>query len=282
MKERSPISVTVIRFFRDLSKRLFSNEAHLRLVYYWRYWRFQLNRRKVLTQVRQTPLVCGQPSELANQLKKINVSVPTALCRFMTKHGSDKGSAWGGGWHNYTTVYYELFGKLRRHPLRIFELGIGSNNPDLPFNMGVEGRPGASLRGWREFFPNALLFGADIDHNALFNENRIQTFHCDQLSASSIRELWAQPLMQGGMDIIVEDGLHTFEANSIFLAESLQQLRANGFYIIEDIHKNDVDKWRNHLAGYAAQFPNHDFVLVQLPNPANTVDNNLLIIRKRS
>jgi hypothetical protein len=66
----------------------------------------------------------------------------------MTKYGSDKGN----GWHNYTTVYSALFEEFRDQPVRIFEFGLGTNDPGAPSSMGVYGRPGASLRAWRELF----------------------------------------------------------------------------------------------------------------------------------
>jgi hypothetical protein len=93
----------------------------------------------------------------------------------MTRHGSDKGK--GQGWHNYTTIYSVLFGKLHDQPFLIFELGLGTNNPNFPVNMGINGRPGASLRAWRELFPRALVYGADIDRDILFEEDRIKTFY---------------------------------------------------------------------------------------------------------
>src|SRR6266404_476232 len=123
-------------------------------------------------------------AHLAKLLESVNVWAPTRLCRVMSKYGSDKGRA-----HNYTTVYSALFERRYHERLRIFELGLGSNNPDVPSTMGEFGVPGASLRGWRQLFPHALVYGADIDREILFQEDRIKTFFCDQLDQSSIREL---------------------------------------------------------------------------------------------
>jgi len=194
----------------------------------------------------------------------------------MTLHGSDK----GGGWHNYTTVYSALLGALRDRPLRIFELGLGSTNPNHAFTMGPDGRPGASLRGWRDLFPNSLVFGADIDRDCLFEERRIQTFFCDQLDKNSIGELWQQPSLQDGMDIIIDDGLHTFEGNVSFLNGSLKHLRPNGFYVVEDVAQGALDLWLERLPELTAETPDHEFVLAKLPNPRNDFDNNLLIVHR--
>jgi hypothetical protein len=45
--------------------------------------------------------------------------------------------------------------------------------------MSGGGKPGASLYVWRDFFPNAYIFGADIDKEVLFNDKRITTGYID-------------------------------------------------------------------------------------------------------
>lgn len=196
----------------------------------------------------------------------------------MTKCGSDKGRHA----HNYTSVYSAVFRDRCDQPLRILELGLGTNNPDRPSSMGVDGLPGASLRGWRHLFPHAFVYGADVDRGILFQEDRIKTFFCDQLDPLSIRQLWSRPDLQGGMDIIIEDGLHTFEANVSFLEGSLEHLRVGGTYIIEDIEGNCIQDWRHRLeAVYAKQYSSYEFALVVLPNALNCEGNNNLLFVHR-
>src|SRR6201998_4405527 len=243
----------------------------------WWYLSSYLPRLITSPLVKRTPQVRGfgaalaSPS-LAKQLQSVNALAPTKMCRVMTKYGSDKGRL-----HNYTTVYSALFKERCDQPLRIFELGLGSNNPDVPSNMGVFGAPGASHRGWQELFPHALVYGADIDRRILFQEGRIKTFYCDQLDRSSIHGLWSQPELQGGVDILIEDGLHTFEANDTFLQEGLDHLRPGGCYFTEDILWNDVDRWYQRLETlYSKQYPTHDFAVVVLPHGVNR-DHNMLV-----
>jgi hypothetical protein len=219
---------------------------------------------KRTAEVRGFGVVEGR-SSLTKQLQSVNVLAPTKACRVMTKYGSDKGRL-----HNYTTVYSALFKERYNQPLRIFELGMGTNNPDVPSNMGLFGAPGASHRGWRELFPHALVYGADIDRRILFQEDRIKTFYCNQLEPSSIHELWSQPELQGGVDIIIEDALHTFEANDIFLQASLGQLRPGGIFVTEDIESSDVERWYHRLESfYAKQYPAYEFAFVVMPDIAN-------------
>lgn len=267
---------------REFLRRHLSPGAYLQARLWWRcrlYWPSLAASRIA----KNRPLVFGFPSrasDLVNELRDINVLAPTEMCRVMNRRGSDKGV---GGRHNYTPVYSALLGRLRGQQIRIFELGLGTNNEGIAANMGSDGIPGASLRGWKELFPKALVYGADIDHGALFEEDRIMTFYCDQLDANSIQQLWAKPALQGGMDVIIEDGMHTFKGSISFLDGSIEQLRPGGIYVIEDITKATLGQWLDELeTKYSTRFPNHDFALVELPDSFKRFDNNLLIIRRNS
>jgi len=233
--------------------------------------------------VKRMPQVRGfgptpNESSLTRQLKNVNLLAPTRMCRIMTKYGSDKGRP-----NKYTPIYSELFKERSSQSLVLLELGLGTNNPDLPSNMGVFGIPGASLRGWRDLFPNAAIYGADIDRSILFEEPRIKTFYCDQLSSSSIGELWSHRELQGGADIIIDDGLHTLEANVSFLDDSLKHLRPGGIYIVEDILWGDIDDWyARYEAIYAKRYPDFEFAFVIISHPKHRGSNNLLVIRRRT
>ena len=101
-------------------------------------------------------------------------SKSTPLCEIMGRNLSDKGHInINTSHHNYTTFYYSIFKDLCNKKLRVFELGLGTNNINIKSNMGKDGRPGASLYGWSEFFPNSEIFGADIDSEILFNTDKI-------------------------------------------------------------------------------------------------------------
>jgi hypothetical protein len=271
----------MIATVRESLRQRLSPQAFQQVRSYWWRSRFYYPHLAASVVVRRTPKVAGFPRgstpEIVRAVRGINVFAPTEMCRVMSWHGSDKGH----GWHNYTTIYSVIFGKLRDQPLRIFELGLGTDNPDLVSSMGVNGRPGASLRGWRELFPRAHVYGADIDRDILFQEDGINTFYCDQLDRVAIHELWSQPLLQDGMDIIIDDGLHTLEGNISFLHGSLDHLCPGGFYVVEDILQETIDAWRGQLETLSKEHPSHEFALIELPNSLNASDNNLLIVRRR-
>jgi hypothetical protein len=205
----------------------------------------------------------------------------TPLCEIMGRNKSDKGDInINNSWHNYTTFYYSIFKELRNKQLRVFELGLGTNNVNIPSNMGVDGRPGASLFGWSEFFPNSYIFGADIDTGILFNTDKIKTFYCDQTNPEIIKKMWNEHDLQDNFDIIVEDGLHTFSANVCFFENSIHKLNINGYFIIEDICNSEEHLFLNKIKDWEVQYKDCLFKLLKIPSSSNHYDNTLLVVVK--
>jgi glycosyltransferase involved in cell wall biosynthesis len=206
-------------------------------------------------------------------IKEKGLSRHTDLCHQMLLFGSDK----SGPFHNYTVLYDSLFSRFRNEELAVFELGLGTDKVGAPSSMGREGKPGASLRGWRAYFPRALIYGADIDADILFQEDRIRTFWTDQREPRAIRALWNK-LDDVVFDIIVDDGLHEAAANICFLMESIGRLKPGGIYVIEDVTPNDAELVGNfaHCIAPVAK----SIVFEELDHPVNKVDNRLLIFQK--
>jgi SAM-dependent methyltransferase len=206
---------------------------------------------------------------------------PTRLCEIMGRNKSDKGSKnITESWHNYTTFYFSIFDKICEKKLRVFELGLGTNNVKVPSNMGAEGRPGASLYGWREYFPNSEIFGADIDTDILFNTYRIKTFYCDETKPEIIRKMWDESDLQEGFDIIIDDGLHTFNANVCFFENSIHKLKKDGYFIIEDILNSDGHLFNDKIKEWELKYKDCLFTLLKIPSTRNNVDNTLLVVNK--
>lgn len=201
----------------------------------------------------------------------------TELCALMKEFGSDK----YGDKHNFSLFYYELFNQIKNKELNVFELGLGTNNLDVPSNMGINGKPGASLRAWKKFFPNSYIFGGDIDTRILFEEDKIKTFFCDQTKKQSVLELWNQPSIKDVFfDIIIEDGLHNFDANLIFLENSLFKVKKGGFYICEDLIDETIIRFEKILPNLSNHFSDCSFEIKKLNHPKNNLDNNLLVVKK--
>jgi hypothetical protein len=171
-----------------------------------------------------------------------------SLSQLFDKYGSDKGSNFHSGhvydWtpNSYADLYSFLFDSLRSNIKVVFECGIGTNNPKLPSSMGAKGKPGASLRAWREFFPNAQVYGADVDEAILFNEERITTGFMNQLDPTSIKTFFDSFQLRD-VDVIIDDGLHTFSAALSLFENAFPYLAKSGIYFIEDIHPYEMQKF---------------------------------------
>jgi len=202
-----------------------------------------------------------------------------ALC---DKYGSDKGETRPSGhpypWpsHSYTDYYRRIWGHCRSSVKKVFECGLGTNNPNLASSMGISGKPGASLRVWRDYFPNAVVYGADIDKDILFSEERIKSYFIDQTNPEAIAQFWTD-VAETNFDFIVDDGLHVFDAGACLFTHSIEKLAPSGIYVIEDVNQNDLRKYKEFFQtkDYLV-----DFVSLYRPNLA-LGDNNLVVVRKR-
>jgi len=204
----------------------------------------------------------------------------TPLCEIMGRQGSDKGHGDVGflSIHNYTILYHQLFEDLRDKPIRIFELGLGTQNTNILSAMHSTYVVGASLRGWAEYFPNAKVYGADIDHEIIFKEPRIMTYFCDQTNPYIIKTLWDHKELEEPFDIIIEDGLHTFDANVCFFENSIHKVKKGGFYVIEDINPTDYILFEDKIQVWKKKYPLYEFWLFKLPSLRNQQDNNVMVI----
>ena len=194
------------------------------------------------------------------------------LKELMNFYGSDKGGK--NNHHNFAQYYSEIFYNKKNEIKNFLEIGLGSNNILVPSNMGVDGKPLASLRAWRDFFINADIYGADIDREILKNEKRIKTFYVDQTDPISIKEMF-QNIGIKKFDIILEDGLHEFSANICFFENSIDFLADDGFYIIEDIYYKDQDKFIEYF-----QNKSYNFSIVDIFHNKNIANNCLVVVRK--
>ena len=160
------------------------------------------------------------------------------LAAVFNRHGSDKSS-----FHDYHKLYSFLLSSKRSLPLTIVEIGLGTTNPQTMSNMGPTGTPGASLRAFAEYCPNAQIFGGDIDRSTLFREDRIQTAFCNQMAQGGFTELNA--LLAGRpVDLFIDDGLHVLKANLASLRYGLSTLGPSGAVVIEDIPERMTWFWR--------------------------------------
>jgi hypothetical protein len=78
---------------------------------------------------------------------------------------------------------------------------------------------------------------------------------------------------------MIEDGLHTFEANVCFFEYSIHRVKPNGYYIIEDILFSEMQLFLAKIEEWKIRFPSFSFDMIAIPSKRNPYDNNLLVIR---
>jgi hypothetical protein len=157
--------------------------------------------------------------------------------QIITEHLSDKVQ------NGYGPVYDSILKNLRHKPLNILEIGIGTVIPDAPSNMAWQGgnyRPGASLRAFKEYFPNAMIYGGDIQDDCMFEEPRIKTFKFDSTNLSQCNAA----LMDMTFDIIIDDGLHTTPAQLKTFRNLWHRVNDGGFYFMEDVWSPLYEEWQ--------------------------------------
>ncbi len=125
-------------------------------------------------------------------------------------------------WSNYLAEYDRLLAPLRRHPVRLLEIGIQN---------------GGSLEIWKEYFPQAeKLVGCDIDPECArlhYDDPRIAVVigHAD--TEESEKKITAHA---PEFDCIIDDGSHISGEIIGAFYRYFRYLRQGGVYIVEDLH----------------------------------------------
>ena len=141
----------------------------------------------------------------------------TLLYDLATKYNTNK------GWHGYTSFYENLFQENRNNYQHFFEIGIDQ---------------GASLFAWRDYFPNSIIYGIDINiPNSVIDQERIvfaKADQSDEFQLLNVIESWETP----SFDCILDDGSHIVSMQRISIETLWQFVKKGGYYIIEDLHTN--------------------------------------------
>jgi len=183
-------------------------------------------------------------TSFADDAGKRNAAV--RLKELYDHYGSDKAR-----YHDYHLLYGPLLSKPSS-VTALLEIGLGTNNPRLVSNMGKKGSPGASLRAFRDFLPKAQVYGADIDRKILFQEDRVATFFVDQTDPASLKALGG--MVGDDFDLIIDDGLHSPNANLAVLDFGLRKLKVGGWLVVEDIRREALPIWQLAAAIIPRQF----------------------------
>jgi len=147
------------------------------------------------------------------------------LEHLFTKYGTDKG-IWG-----YTPAYEKYLGPTREKVTDVLEIGICGFR-DIPNNV-----VGASLFAWRDYFPNATIYGIDNDARFIFNDQaNIRTALADAYDEAQLAKAFSVMLTHpfSGFDFICDDAVHD-PLPQVGLCNMLWPLlKTGGVYAIEE------------------------------------------------
>jgi len=125
-------------------------------------------------------------------------------------------------WDHYLDIYHELFSKFRGTDVHILEIGIYS---------------GGSLKMWREYFgEKATIYGVDIEESCrAYEGDKTHIFIGDQADRSFWRDFKSKAPR---IDILIDDGGHTYEQQAVTLEEMLPHISPGGVFLCEDLYRD--------------------------------------------
>jgi hypothetical protein len=119
--------------------------------------------------------------------------------------------------HNYLMFYWMHFRDIRFQVKNLLEIGVQTDR---------------SLRMWEEFFPNATVYGLDIDPKCKEIEGgRRKMFIGDQSDVGFLKRVVDQV---GSFDIIIDDGSHLVHHQLATFNYLFPILTDHGIYVMED------------------------------------------------
>lgn len=211
-----------------------------------------------------------------NKLLTIDSTIcQTELCELGIKYPTDKSPLNTDNnlhKHAYTAIYNLLFSNIKYKPIRLAEIGIYHN---------------MSMCCWREFFPNATLYGLEYNQDFINNaleHNLNNTFYStiDVTNKQSIQTAFDK--LENKMDIIIDDSTHQPPHQIDIIQTCLHYINSGGYLVIEDLFKSVdtqlfsqiLDHMRDIVADYFFIDANH-----KNRYSAEWDNDRLLIIIKR-
>ena len=153
--------------------------------------------------------------------------------------------------HNYIPIYTELFMNCRYSVKTVLEIGIGSiENGQMSGVIKYGYKTGNSLKCWSDYFVNSKIYGIDIFNHHELNTDKITTYVADQGNSIDLDNVINK--INNKLDVIIDDGSHLLEHQVFSFMYLNKHLSNNGIYVIEDIQKHNLSKFKDLSA-----FPSH-------------------------
>jgi SAM-dependent methyltransferase len=144
--------------------------------------------------------------------------------------------------NGYLRTYDRIFEPLIDRPVRVLELGV---------------RSGGSLRLWRDYFPNGIIAGLDVEPLASEPDgDRIRIYQGRQEDTSVLSKI-AVEVAPDGFDIVIDDASHiAAPTRTGFWHLFDNHLKPGGVFAIEDWGTGYWERWPDGRAWRAGE-PHH-------------------------
>lgn len=162
--------------------------------------------------------------------------------------------------HFYTNVYEPIFSKFRNNQFSLLEIGIAQ---------------GASLKAFRDYFPNVNIVGLDNYPESFIKENRINSVIGDSTTDETVQNV-LNINNNNKFHIIIDDGNHDPNFQFETFKKFWPILEKQGLYFIEDVY--GVDDLENNIKNYN---PNFTIIRKDLRTVSGGWDSVILCIFER-
>lgn len=148
------------------------------------------------------------------------------LNELANRFGTDKGDAHHEK-HGYAEIYDKILHEYRDKEVNFVEIGV--NDPRFP---------GASVHMWKSYFIKGTYRGLDINLDETIKRSvsvldKVYLYNVDQSSTEQLTEFVTNV---PAIDFVVDDGIHTYEAQITSFKALFPFLKSGGIYFIEDCH----------------------------------------------
>lgn len=164
------------------------------------------------------------------------------------KYGTDKATH-----HGYCDFYEQ---HLPKNITRLLEIGV---------------KDGASLRMWRDYYPEAEIWGIDINEP-------IEVEGCKVMKRDATDPTIFHAYMPESFDVIIDDGSHMTKDQILAFKMLKWRVKDKGLYIVEDIHTSFIPDYINSITTAYDWF--QDYAPIEFfRDPTNKTDSGTLIIQ---
>jgi hypothetical protein len=192
----------------------------------------------------------------------------TNLCAITTYYKSNKGK----DVNNYSPLYNNILNNYREHQIRVLEFDTSVESENV--------KPGASLQSWSLFLEKATVFGLYQDEKSKFENDKIKSFVCENITEADVMKLWEIPEFEEDFDIIIDSGIENFKEKALFFKRALPKLNIQGFYFMENLKLDDMNEIHLQISDWKEYFPGCEYFLEVVENPLKDSKSPLLIIQK--